>query len=207
MIFYSLCGIGGCNMPFIISRISIPVSREQELELKAWLGKAIELVPGKSEEYLLLGFEDNCRLWLRGDDSEPIAYAVAGKTEAFYESEVKPREMLNFPPFARMLRLVFRAPSEKQAASGANGAAAILYKILAGARANASKLQEAACHTEILGPAECPLSKIAANYRQQIILRGPSVSLLQYMAHTFRENFKAPSEVYIEYDVDPVSLL
>ena len=140
-------------------------------------------------------------------DSEPIAYAVAGKTEAFYESEVKTREMLNFPPFARMLRLVFRAPSEKQAVAGANGAAAILYKILAGARANASKLQEAARHTEILGPAECPLSKIAANYRQQIILRGPSVSLLQYMAHTFRENFKAPSEVYIEYDVDPVSLL
>ena len=32
---------------------------------------------GKSEEYLLLGFEDNCRLWLRGDDSEPIAYIEA----------------------------------------------------------------------------------------------------------------------------------
>ena len=39
--------------------------------------KAIKLVPGKSEEYLLLGFEDNCRLWLRGDDSEPIAYIEA----------------------------------------------------------------------------------------------------------------------------------
>lgn len=64
-------------MPFIISRVNIPISREQELELKAWMGKAIELVPGKSEEYLLLGFEDNCRLWLRGNDSEPIAYIEA----------------------------------------------------------------------------------------------------------------------------------
>ena len=140
-------------------------------------------------------------------DSEPIAYAVAGKTEEFYESEIKTREMLNFPPFARILRMVFRAPSEHQAVAGASGAAAILQKILYGSKSSPSKLQEAACHTEILGPAECPLSKIAANYRQQIILRGPSIGLLQYMASTFMENFKAPGEVYIEYDVDPVSLL
>ena len=140
-------------------------------------------------------------------DSEPIAYAVAGKTEEFYESEIKTRQMLSFPPFARLLRMVFRAPSEAQAASGARGAAEILHQILGGAVSNPSRFQEAARHTEILGPAECPLSKIAANYRQQIILRGPSVSLLQYMAQTFRDNFKSPGEVYIEYDVDPVSLL
>ena len=140
-------------------------------------------------------------------DSEPVAYAVAGKIKEFYESEIKTREMLNFPPFSRILRMVFRAPSEHQAVAGASGAAAILQKILYGSKVNPSKLQEAALHTEILGPAECPLSKIAANYRQQIILRGPSISLLQYMASTFMENFKAPGEVYIEYDVDPVSLL
>ena len=140
-------------------------------------------------------------------DSAPIAYAVAGKTEEFYKSEIETRRMLSFPPFARLVRLVFRAPSEKQAEAGAGGAAVILQKILQGAVANPSKMQEAARHTEILGPAECPLSKIAANYRQQIILRGPSVALLQYMAQTFRENYKAPGEVYIEYDVDPVSLL
>ena len=140
-------------------------------------------------------------------DSAPIAYAVAGKTEEFYKTEIETRRMLSFPPFARLVRLVFRAPSEKQAEAGAGGAAVILQKILQGAVANPSKMQEAARHTEILGPAECPLSKIAANYRQQIILRGPSVALLQYMAQTFRENYKAPGEVYIEYDVDPVSLL
>ena len=140
-------------------------------------------------------------------DSAPIAYAVAGKTEEFYESEIQTRQMLSFPPFARILRMVFRAPSEAQALSGANGAASILHQILRGLLARPSKFQEAAKFTEILGPAECPLSKIAANYRQQIILRGPSVSLLQYMAHTFAENYTAPGQVYIEYDVDPVSLL
>ena len=64
-------------MPFIISRTNRSISREQEQQLKNRLGKAICLVPGKSEQYLMLGFEDNCRLWLRGDDSQPMAYVEA----------------------------------------------------------------------------------------------------------------------------------
>ena len=61
-------------MPFIISRTNRSISREQELQLKSRLGRAIELVPGKNEQYLLLGFEPNCHLYLRGDDSQPMAY-------------------------------------------------------------------------------------------------------------------------------------
>lgn len=64
-------------MPFIISRTNTSITREQELKLKSRLGKAISLVPGKSEQYLLLGFEPNSHLYLRGDDSEPIAYIEA----------------------------------------------------------------------------------------------------------------------------------
>lgn len=64
-------------MPFIKSKVSCVISKQQEEELKIRMGKAIELVPGKSEEYLLLEFEDNCRLWLRGDNEEPIAYIEA----------------------------------------------------------------------------------------------------------------------------------
>ena len=64
-------------MPFIISRTNRSISREQERQLKNRLGKAIELVPGKSEQYLMLGFEDNCHLWLRGDDSCPMVYIEA----------------------------------------------------------------------------------------------------------------------------------
>ncbi|MBQ8667894.1 MAG: hypothetical protein IJ079_01730 [Lachnospiraceae bacterium] len=64
-------------MPFVISRVNVPISDAQEKELKQRLGKAIELVPGKSEEYLLLDFEDNCRLYVRGDSSKPVAYITA----------------------------------------------------------------------------------------------------------------------------------
>ncbi len=55
-------------MPFIMSKVSVPISGEQELQLKTRLGKAIELVPGKNENYLMVGFEQNCRLYLRGEN-------------------------------------------------------------------------------------------------------------------------------------------
>lgn len=64
-------------MPFILSHISTSFTQEQEIRLKTGLGRAISLVPGKSEQYLLCGFEDNAHLYLRGDDSEPVAYIEA----------------------------------------------------------------------------------------------------------------------------------
>jgi len=64
-------------MPFIKVKTNSPISKEQETVLKSRMGKAIELVPGKSEEYLLLEFESRSRLWLRGDNSAPIAYIEA----------------------------------------------------------------------------------------------------------------------------------
>ncbi len=70
-------------MPFIKIKTSCPITEKQETALKSRLGKAIGLVPGKSEAYLLLEFKDNCRLWLRGQNDEPIVYMEA----AIYGSE------------------------------------------------------------------------------------------------------------------------
>ena len=52
----------------------MPVSEEQELQIKSRLGRAISLIPGKSEESLMVGFEDSHHLYLRGDGSQPTAY-------------------------------------------------------------------------------------------------------------------------------------
>lgn len=61
-------------MPFINSKISVKVTKEQETELKNFLGEAIRTIPGKSESWLMLGFEDEYRLYFRGDASQPIAF-------------------------------------------------------------------------------------------------------------------------------------
>ena len=64
-------------MPFIKIKTSFALTEARENGLKEKFGKAIELIPGKSEQYLLLEFEDNCRLWLRGRNEEPIVYIEA----------------------------------------------------------------------------------------------------------------------------------
>lgn len=61
-------------MPFINSKVSVSISEEQEKELKTRLGQAISIIPGKSEAWLMTGFEDNYHLYFRGDNSQPIAY-------------------------------------------------------------------------------------------------------------------------------------
>lgn len=61
-------------MPFIDSKVSLKITEEQEKELKTRLGQAISLIPGKSENWLMTGFEDDYHMYFRGDNSEPIAY-------------------------------------------------------------------------------------------------------------------------------------
>ena len=57
-----------------MTKVNVPVDAEQEIKLKSRLGKAMELLPGLSEKYLLAGFESNQHFYLRGDNKEPIAY-------------------------------------------------------------------------------------------------------------------------------------
>lgn len=61
-------------MPYINSKISTPLSKEQEIQIKEQLGKAIELLPGKSESWLMLGFEPETSLYFRGNNSQPTAF-------------------------------------------------------------------------------------------------------------------------------------
>ncbi|BCN30298.1 phenylpyruvate tautomerase MIF-related protein [Anaeromicropila herbilytica] len=61
-------------MPFINSKLSMKITKEQEVLIKTKLGKAIELIPGKSESWLMLGFEEECHLYFKGEASEKIAF-------------------------------------------------------------------------------------------------------------------------------------
>lgn len=61
-------------MPFINTKVNVPISKEQEETLKSKFGKAISIIPGKSESWLMLNFEDNCRMYFRGDGDTPTAF-------------------------------------------------------------------------------------------------------------------------------------
>lgn len=61
-------------MPFINSKISAKLTEEKEQIIKEKLGKAIELIPGKTEEWLMVGFEDNYKLHFKGKTLEKGAF-------------------------------------------------------------------------------------------------------------------------------------
>lgn len=61
-------------MPFINSKVSVAVSEDQERLLKEKLGQAIALIPGKSESWLMTGFEDNYHLYFKGSNDRPMAF-------------------------------------------------------------------------------------------------------------------------------------
>lgn len=60
-------------MPFIDSKITVPVSAETKEEIKTELGRLIATLH-KSEAYLMVGIEDRVDLWLGGKKLDKGAY-------------------------------------------------------------------------------------------------------------------------------------
>lgn len=86
-------------MPFITVQTNLSLSPEQEQNLKAGLGKAIEYVPYKSEKSLMIAFQDNAKLWLQGDNQRPMAYiriAVFGNRQHYGYAELSQAVTLLF---------------------------------------------------------------------------------------------------------------
>lgn len=136
-------------------------------------------------------------------DRAPIFYAVKGLEQAFYNEELEMRRLLDFPPYSRLIRLVFRAASRSNAENTCRQAAAILRKKIT----EMPKDRNGNASAELLGPAECPIEKIAMNHRFQILLKGKDIKILQKLAAHLLYDYQRPQEVYIETDVDPVNLL
>lgn len=125
--------------------------------------------------------------------SSSIAFACKNDIDGFYKYELEEREILDFPPFSRLIRLVFRSSIENISKQSAASAAELL--------------SQEAQNFSILGPVECPLSKIAANYRYQVLLKGNDITSMQKAVANLMWNYKTPQGIYIEVDVDPVALL
>ena len=60
-------------MPYINTTTTKKITREQQNELTRELGKAIEIIPGKTEEWLMLNFKDEARMAFRGNSEKDCA--------------------------------------------------------------------------------------------------------------------------------------
>ncbi|MEG0895299.1 MAG: phenylpyruvate tautomerase MIF-related protein [Oscillospiraceae bacterium] len=82
-------------MPFINVKVSSQVTKANEVAIKSDLGKIIEILPGKTEKWLMVNIEDNCRMYFAGNNQLPMTFIevkIVGKCDR--EHYVKMTEVL-----------------------------------------------------------------------------------------------------------------
>ena len=133
----------------------------------------------------------------RMKDNPAIVMASKGQVEAFFDNELKLRRDLGFPPFSRMVNLVVRSPK----AEVARGFAESLASELSG------KAAFFGFDVQVYGANECPIEKIRANFRFQVLLRSFKPSDMLSLLENVLSYTSVPSSAVLEIDVDPVDLL
>ncbi len=126
-----------------------------------------------------------------------IRMAVQNETEAFYQNEIDVRKLTGFPPFSRMIRVVLRGKNKGEVQSTIN-------------KLHAQLPPATDLPGDCLGPAECPLGKIAGNFRYQLLFRaslGPAAGSMHQLLKQILSSFSVPKGIFVEVDVDPVHLL
>jgi primosomal protein N' (replication factor Y) len=126
-----------------------------------------------------------------------IQAAVRHDYAAFAAGELPIRQMLGYPPFAEMIRLVVRGPSAPIAAEFARRLAERLQEAVGEPRADA----------RVLGPAPCPFARLKGVYRFQIQLHGPDGAELRAAVNDASAKLQKPDDVQWIADVDPVDML
>jgi len=61
-------------MPFINVKTSAALTDEQVEQVVKEMGQAIALFPGKSEAYLMVNVEPDCKLYFKGNDDKNTAF-------------------------------------------------------------------------------------------------------------------------------------
>jgi len=122
---------------------------------------------------------------------QPDHYALQASAHhdyaGFYRLELEKRKDLGYPPFRRLLRLVY-AHTSAQAAEQAAGALAAQLQ---------ASLSASGSSSELIGPAPCFFERQAGRYRWQLLIRGHRP--LDALPDTLPPGWQV--------DVDPVSVL
>jgi primosomal protein N' (replication factor Y) len=125
-----------------------------------------------------------------------ITRSCALDIDGFYNAELNQRKALGFPPYSRLIRFTIRSKDERRADAAIRRLASLARNMIP-------------LGADMLGPAECPIGVINANFRRQLILRGPSMGALHAAARNLAAHYEKgrDARTYLEIDVDPVSML
>ena len=127
-----------------------------------------------------------------------IQAAAKRKTAEFYEKEIENRKMMEFPPFTRVMRIVFRSKDRDLCEKSLKKFTDYLISLT---------LMENGGSIRILGPAECPVSIVSGSHRFQVIITTTEFMKAHHILSHALNGYKTPASIYAEIDIDPVSLM
>lgn len=133
-------------------------------------------------------------------EHESLSFAHKHDYEGFATQELSHRQLLQYPPWGRLISLRIQSSDQSKARELAS---------TLGARAAALKNQFSLYESlEILGPAEAPLSKLKGQYRYHVLLKGSKGQILHNFLKQLMGNEKwIPPRCRIVVDIDPLHLL
>ena len=81
-------------MPYINSTITVKLTEEKREIIKSKLGQIITEIPGKSEQALMVSFNDNHTIYFRGEKKDKAAFVeikIFGTAERKYKEAITTR--------------------------------------------------------------------------------------------------------------------
>ena len=130
-------------------------------------------------------------------EAAPIAHAAAGRVAEFMAGELAARREQRFPPFVRLVRLVVRGRDEDKVTDAIERLASVL----------GAEPSMAAAGVDVLGPAPCPIAKVARNHRHHLLVRAPAMRPILATLQRRLGSIRLERGVHLELDPDPVAVL
>ena len=130
-------------------------------------------------------------------EAPPVVLAAERDYTGFFHAELLQRQLHGYPPFCRMLRLLFTAKEQ----SGLVEATAAYAHYLA------EELRE---DTELCGPADAPYARIKDRFRRQIILKTADTQAAAAAAEKawarLQKAERLPGDILFSMDIDPMTM-
>ena len=127
-----------------------------------------------------------------------IKYALTNDYHGFFNHELAIREMMNYPPFSKILLVSLSSENEGLLIKSIQNLGVIIRGILK----NSSTIQ-------VLGPCPSAISKIKNSYRWQLIIKGDITSTIAELIKS--ETYTTLKAVYLDIrismDINPNSLI
>ena len=180
-----------------------PFDLRAAMEVLAAKDERLARLMGSTEEYRVEG--DPAMSPYEALTQAVVYQSISGKAAATIFARVKALGSGRNGPMPQEMLLL---PKRALRRAGLSGAKIAAMKDLASAlQASLGGGAASPAPAEVLGPAECPLARISGSWRYQALVRTTRFSETHARVSAVLEQFRAPSGVYVEADVDPQALL